>query len=206
LQEYNIPAPVTGGLLCSLAIALINILADVQINFDLGLRDMLLLIFFSTIGLSANLRLLIEGGKALVILLILATFYLFIQNIIGILVAYAFEGHPAYGLLGGSVSFAGGHGTGITYGNLFANQYGLSGAVEVAMAFATFGLILGGLVGGPIAKFLISRNNLSGDITEAAHTPHPEHESQRSVVNMDSMINATFIITLCIGTGELLHD
>jgi len=101
LQEYNIPAPVTGGLLCSLVIALINVLADIQINFDLGLRDMLLLIFFSTIGLSANLRLLIEGGKALAILLVLATVYLFLQNIIGMSVALAFEGHPAYGLLGG---------------------------------------------------------------------------------------------------------
>ena len=186
-------------------IALLNILADIQINFDLGLRDMLLLIFFSTIGLSANLRLLIEGGKALAILLVLATIYLIIQNTIGLSVALAFEGHPAYGLLGGSVSFAGGHGTGITYGELFAEQYGLSGTTEVAMAFATFGLILGGLVGGPIAKFLISRNNLSGNITDAASTPHPQHESQSSAVNMNSMINATFIITLCIGVGEAFH-
>ena len=206
LQNYNIPAPVTGGLLCSLIIAGIHVFAGIQINFDLGMRDMLLLIFFSTIGLSANLRLLIEGGKALTILLVLATAYLFLQNIIGMSVALAFEGHPAYGLLGGSVSFAGGHGTGITYGNVFAEQFELQGAVEIAIAFATFGLILGGLVGGPIAKFIISKHNLTGDIIEAAHTPHPQHESQDSVVNMDSMINATFVIALCIGAGELLHD
>lgn len=205
LQEYNIPAPVTGGLLCSLTIFLLNIFANIQINFDLQLRDMLLLIFFSTIGLSANLRLLIEGGKALAVLLVLATIYLFIQNTIGIAVAFAFESHPGYGLLGGSVSFAGGHGTGITYGELFAEQYGLYGTVEVAMAFATFGLILGGLVGGPVAKFLINQNHLTGNITGAASTPHPQHESQNSVVNMNSMINATFIITVCIGAGELFH-
>ena len=157
LKEYNIPAPVTGGLICSLVVAILNAFADIQINFDLGLRDMLLLVFFSTIGLSANIRLLIEGGKALLILLFIATGFLFIQNLIGITVASLMEGHPAYELLAGSVSFAGGHGTGITYGKLFAEQYGLEATMELAMACATFGLILGGLVGGPVAKLLISK-------------------------------------------------
>ena len=205
LSEFNIPAPVTGGLICSLIVALLDITVDLKVSFDLSLRDTLLLIFFSTIGLSANLRLLIEGGKLLVIILAVATIYLVIQNTIGIAVATLVEGHPAYGLLAGSVSFAGGHGTGITYGALFSEQYGLDATVEIAMACATFGLIFGGLVGGPVAKFLITKHNLKGDETVASETPHPQHESNGSFVNMDVIINATFVIALCIGIGEHIH-
>ena len=209
LSDYNIPAPVTGGIICSIFVALLNILFDLQINFDLALRDMLLLIFFSTIGLSANLRLLLDGGKALVLLLIIATGFLFMQNLVGITVAWLVEGHPAYGLLAGSVSFAGGHGTGITYGNLFNKQYGLEGTMELAMACATFGLILGGLVGGPVAKILISKHNLKGPDAESAHTPHPDSTVSSAIdkglVNMDAIINATFVLAICMGAGELVH-
>ena len=205
LSEFNIPAPVTGGLICSLIVALLEVTADIRVNFDLGLRDLLLLIFFSTIGLSANLRLLLEGGKLLFIILLVATIYLVIQNTIGIAVASLVESHPAYGLLGGSISFAGGHGTGITYGNLFSEQYGLQAGVEIAMACATFGLIFGGLVGGPVAKFLITKHNLTGDIYEPSETPSPQDNSKDSFINMDVMINATFVLALCIGIGEHIH-
>ncbi len=205
LNEFNIPAPVTGGLICSLVVALLDIAVDIKVNFDLGLRDMLLLVFFSTIGLSANLRLLVEGGKLLLIILVVATIYLVIQNSIGVSVAMLIEGHPAYGLLGGSVSFAGGHGTGITYGVLFEKQYGLKAAVEIAMACATFGLIFGGLVGGPVAKFLITKYNLKGDETKSSETPHPQNVSKDGPVNMDAIINATFVIAVCIGVGEYIH-
>lgn len=205
LQDYNIPAPVTGGLICSLVVAALNGFADVQINFDLSLRDTLLLVFFSTIGLSANIRLLIEGGKALSVLLIVATVFLFLQDIIGIFVAKLVEAQSAYGLLAGSISFAGGHGTAITYGKLFAEEHGLQGSVEIGMACATFGLILGGLVGGPIAKFLITRNRLTADAKGAAYTPHPQGESHSGTVNMNGIINATFVIAACMGIGEGVH-
>ena len=205
LSEYNIPAPVTGGLICSLIVALLEVTADIKVNFDLGLRDMLLLIFFSTVGLSANLRLLLEGGKLLFIILLVATIYLVIQNTIGIAVASLVESHPAYGLLGGSISFAGGHGTGITYGNLFTEKYGLEAGVEIAMACATFGLIFGGLVGGPVAKFLINKHNLKGDGKEAAETPHSQHESMDRLVNMDFLTNATLGLALCFGIAEHIH-
>jgi len=205
LREFNIPAPVTGGLICSLIVALLEVTADIKVNFDLGLRDMLLLIFFSTIGLSANLRLLLEGGKLIFIILLVATIYLVIQNTIGIAVASMTEGHPAYGLLGGSISFAGGHGTGITYGSLFEEQYGLQGGVEIAMACATFGLIFGGLVGGPVAKFLITKHNLSGDVNAPSETPSPQDDSKGSFINMDVIINATFVLAICIGIGETIH-
>jgi glutamate:Na+ symporter, ESS family len=205
LSDFNIPAPVTGGLICSILIALLEVLTEIKVNFDLTIRDSLLLIFFSTIGLSANLRLLIEGGKALIIILFAATVYLMLQNTIGIGVATMIEGHPAYGLLAGSVSFAGGHGTGITYGQLFADKYGLLGTVEVAMACATFGLIFGGLVGGPIAKYLIAKHNLKADEEVSVESKSIKAQIKDSLVNMDVIINATFILAVCIGIGEHIH-
>ena len=205
LNDFNIPAPVTGGLICSHIVALLEITADIKVNFDLSLRDTLLLIFFSTIGLSANLRLIIEGGKLLVIILAVATLYLVIQNTIGITVATLVETHPAYGLLAGSVSFAGGHGTGITYGALFTEQFGLNGAVEVAMACATFGLIFGGLVGGPVAKFLIKKHNLKASDEVVTESPGIDKEIKGNLVNMNEIINATFVLAVCIGVGENIH-
>lgn len=161
--------------------------------------------FFSTIGLTANIKLLVAGGKSLAILVIAATIFLIIQNAVGILVASIFEGHIAYGLLAGSVSFAGGHGTGITYGQLFEEQLGLPATKEIAMACATFGLIVGGIVGGPLAEKLISNNNLlpspDNDETKGIQQNH----SSEKLTSIGGIINATFVIVLCIGCGEFVH-
>ena len=205
LEKYNIPAPVTGGLICSVLVALASSLGDIQVNFDLSIRNNLLLVFFTTIGLSANIKLLITGGKSLVILLVVATGFLFAQNLVGIGVASVFEGHPAYGLLAGSVSFAGGHGTGITYGALFQEQYGLEGTMELAMACATFGLIFGGIVGGPIAQRLIKKNNLEIPQTDTKDGSVDVAAEFAKMTNMNGIINATFTIALCIGIGEIVH-
>jgi ESS family glutamate:Na+ symporter len=205
LETYNIPAPVTGGLLCSIAVALVSVTVGIEIVFDLSMRDELLLVFFTTIGLSANIKLLVNGGKSLVILLVIATFFLFAQNLAGIGVANYFEGHPAYGLLAGSVSFAGGHGTGITYGGLFETQYGLPGTMELAMACATFGLIFGGVIGGPIAQRLIVKHNLK--IPEKEENLNMNAAEQfAKMTNMNGVINATFVIAFCMGIGEIIHE
>jgi ESS family glutamate:Na+ symporter len=203
LEKYNIPAPVTGGSICSVLVAIISVIFSVKITFDLAIRDSLLLIFFTTIGLSANISLLIAGGKSLAILLLVAIVFLFGQNLVGITVASLFEGHPAYGLLAGSVSFAGGHGTGITYGRLFESEFGLAGTMELAMACATFGLILGGVVGGPLAQRLISKHNL--EIPKAEPSESDSASDGLSFTSMNGIINATFIIALCMGIGEVIH-
>jgi len=203
LEKYNIPAPVTGGSICSLLVAIVSLTFGIEITFDLAVRDSLLLIFFTTIGLSANIRLLITGGKSLAILLIVATLFLFGQNLIGITVAYLFEGHPAYGLLAGSVSFAGGHGTGITYGRLFETEFGLANTMELAMACATFGLIFGGIVGGPLAQRLITKHNL--EIPEENLGESGTTSDGSILTNMNGIIDATFVIALCMGIGQVLH-
>jgi ESS family glutamate:Na+ symporter len=159
LDHNHIPPAVTGGLIVSVGIALLDTLAGIKITFDLALRDILLLAFFSTIGLSAKFRLLVTGGKALVILIIVSAVFLVLQDVTGVSLALLLGAHPGYGLLGGSVSFAGGHGTAIAWGQV-AQEAGLEGAQEVGIAFATFGLIAGGLIGGPIAGRLIDKHKL----------------------------------------------
>lgn len=114
---------------------------------------------FTSIGLSANFSRLIKGGKPLVVFLFIAALLIFGQNVIGIASSMALGIHPAYGLLAGSVTLTGGHGTGAAWADTFTHQFNLQGATEIAIACATFGLVFGGIIGGPVARFLLNRQN-----------------------------------------------
>jgi ESS family glutamate:Na+ symporter len=206
LSDFNIPSAVTGGLICSSIVALIAVFADVNVTFDLTTRDLLLLVFFSTIGLSAKFSQLAAGGRALGILLLITIGFLLAQNIGGVLVATAFGSDPRYGLLAGSISFAGGHGTAITWGTLMGQDGALPGAIDLGLACATFGLILGGLVGGPIAKRLMIRNNLTGDPSHQSVVPGPEHESKSARVTMEGMLTSLLLLAICIGSGATVNS
>ncbi len=203
LRKFNVPAAVTGGLICSVAMALVRWLLQVEIVFSADLRNLLLLVFFSTIGLSAKAKLLLNGGKTLVVLLVLAVIFLFVQNACGVFVAGLFGVHPAFGLMGGSVSFAGGHGTAISYGDAFATRFDLKGTMEVGIACATMGLVAGGIVGGPLSERLIRIHRLAGDRGAVSYSPGAEDSGKSVPVTMDGMILAIFLITLCLGIGEI---
>ena len=160
LREYSIPEPVTGGIACAVGVALIYYFADVKVLFDLRDRDQLLLYFFAAVGLRADLRTLIAGGKPLVILLVAASVFIVLQNITGVSVATLFGMEPKVGVIGGSVSLIGGVGTTVAWAPIFEEQFGIANATEIGVACNTMGLILACLMGGPIAKFLITRNKL----------------------------------------------
>ena len=166
LREFSIPEPVTGGLIVTLLIALLYFASGVEISFDLAARDVLLVYFFTTIGINASLKDLLAGGKPLVILLAVTIAYMFLQNLTGISVAALFDQPAAVGMLGGTVSLIGGHGTAIAWAPGIAEDYGVSNAMEIGIACATFGLILASLMGGPIAKFLIARHRLTPEKVE----------------------------------------
>ncbi len=204
LRQYNIPAAVTGGLACSLIVAVLYWVWDSKITFDMTMRDNLLLAFFSTIGLSAKFRMMKEGGKALAIMAVLAAIFLFLQNGVGIVVAKLFGQDPFYGLLAGSISFSGGHGTSITWGQI-AEQQGLEGAVEAGLACATMGLIMGGIIGGPIAARLMRIHRLSGDKSQDACTPSPESDSKKVPVTLEGMITAILLLAICIAAGDFVN-
>jgi len=160
LREFSIPEPVTGGLLASLLVALLFLISGIEISFDLAARDVLLIYFFTTIGINSSLKDLLAGGKPLVILLAVTIAYMFVQNLTGITVAALFDQSTAVGMLGGTVSLIGGHGTAIAWSPRIAEDYGVANAMEIGIACATFGLILASLMGGPIAKFLITKHKL----------------------------------------------
>ncbi|WP_263079547.1 sodium/glutamate symporter [Endozoicomonas sp. Mp262] len=205
LKRWHIPSPVTGGLLCSLLITLVSYFTATRFSFDLYLRDILLLCFFSTIGLSARIRLLISGGKTLTTLMVIAVLFLIVQNTAGVATALALGSDPIHGLLAGTITFAGGHGTAITWGT-FLEGKGYEGAMEFGLIAATLGLILGGLVGGPVARRLIHHYQLRGDSQKKVTTPTIEQENQPVTLNGRHLLSAIFCICTCIIVGLAIQD
>lgn len=205
LREYNISEPVTGGVVASIVFGALYFLADTEFVFSLNDRDQLLIIFFTTIGLSSRFSTLIEGGKSLGILLICAVAYLFLQNFTGISVISATGLDKVVGLIGGSVSLSGGHGTAIAWAPAFIDEYGISNAMEIGIACATFGLVLGGLIGGPIAKFLINRNNLQPTSKEEELSVGIKHKEEDVKIDYFNVLNAMLVICIAIGLGIILN-
>ena len=204
LKHYNIPAAVTGGLICSGLVTLVYIVFERQINFDMQIRNLLLLLFFSTIGLTAKLRLLVEGGKALAILLVIATVFLVFQDITGVLLVKLMGSHPGYGLFGGSISFAGGHGTAIAWG-AEAEKAGLLRASEIGLAFATFGLIAGGIIGGPIGEWLIQKNNLCKPQNTEATGDKESAKTFIEIPSINSVLGTILLLAICVEVGDLVN-
>jgi len=206
LYRYNIPAAVTGGILCSLIVALFQGLWDIRITFDLQLRDLFLLFFFSTIGLGAKLKSLVQGGKTLALLSVIAAVLLVLQNTVGVGLALLAGGEPGFGLLAGSISFAGGHGTAIAWGQV-ATDAGLEGAEEFAVACATFGLIAGGIIGGPVGGWLVTKYKLRPASTANLEPTDSKHEiGPGSVLHIDDILGTILVLAICVSAGDLVNQ
>lgn len=203
LDKYNIPDPVTGGITMAVLFALIYTFFDVELSFDLSLRDTLLVVFFTSIGLSSKLKLLVQGGKRLLILLACAVGVLFIQNIIGISIALLTGLDTHVGLIAGSVALSGGHGTAIAWAETFKNSNGISNAMEIGIACATFGLVLGGILGGPLANYLLKRHGIKNK-RKIRLTVGISNEKEESIT-ADSVYTSLLVLALAIGLGTYLH-
>jgi ESS family glutamate:Na+ symporter len=205
LREFSIPEPVTGGLLFSIVFGLVYALTGIAVEFDLAARDLLLVYFFTTIGINASLKDLLAGGKPLVILLAVTVGYMFVQNLTGISVAALFDLPTAVGVLGGTMSLIGGHGTAIAWAPRIAEDFGISNAMEIGIASATFGLILASLMGGPIAKFLIKRHNLTPDHIEPQDVGLSEADRVGGIGHLQ-FLDAVLAIHLSAIFGVILND
>jgi ESS family glutamate:Na+ symporter len=206
LREFSIPEPVTGGLLFSLLSALLYFISGVEISFELAGRDVLLVYFFTTIGINASLRDLLAGGKPLVILLAITIAYMFLQNLTGISVAALFDQPAAVGMLGGTVSLIGGHGTAIAWSPRIAEEFGVSNAMEIGIACATFGLILASLMGGPIAKFLIARHGLKPEKAEPLDVGVADGPEDRQGIDHLDFLDAVLAIHVSAILGMLINS
>lgn len=205
LKEFSIPEPVSGGILASLLFAALYATTSIEVQFDLFARDVLLVYFFTTIGINSSLKDLFKGGKPLVILLAITIFFMIMQNIVGISVASMFGLEPVFGLLSGSISLIGGHGTAIAWAPKVAEEFGLESAMEIGIASATFGLILASLMGGPIAKFLIKRHNLKPTDEQSGSIDSNAKKQQQALTSFQ-FLDAVLAIHICVIVGALLNE
>ncbi len=206
LREFSIPEPVTGGLIASLLIALLYLIGGIEISFDLAARDVLLIYFFTTIGINSSLKDLLEGGKPLVILLVVTIAYMFLQNLTGITVAALFDQPTAIGMLGGTVSLIGGHGTAIAWSPRIAEDYGIANAMEVGIACATFGLILASLMGGPIAKYIITKHKLTPTKVEPLDIGAAEKQTGKHGITHLDFLDAILAIHVSAIFGFIINE
>ncbi|MDE0590116.1 sodium/glutamate symporter [Halocynthiibacter sp. C4] len=208
LREFNIPEPVTGGLLAAVLFGLFSYLTNSSIVFMMESRDVFLVVFFTGIGLNARLSDLVTGGKPLALLMILTLAIIVIQDIIGVAGAVLFDMPAQAGVLLGSASLIGGHGTAIAWAPEVTRITGMDSAAELGVTVATVGLVLAALVGGPVAKFLVNRYDL--------HSSHPNAENTVGAVYEDdahpepithiSLMRTLLVLNLAIIGGFLLHE
>jgi ESS family glutamate:Na+ symporter len=207
LRNFNIPEPVTGGLLVALAVWGAYEVFGREITFELTQRDLLLVIFFSTIGLNARFADLLRGGKPLAILLLLTVVFLVVQNVIGLLGAVAFGLPTGAGVLLGSASLVGGHGTSIAWGPVIGSQFDLAGAVEMGVAAATIGLVVASLIGGPVAQFLIARHKLEADPSRDIPTVGLSYDEEASTgIDYISFMYTLLIVNVTVILGWFAHS
>ena len=214
LQRYSIPEPVSGGLLVALLLTVLHVVGGPELLFSLESRDFLLVYFFTTVGMSARFRDLSRGGPALFILLGLTIGFMTLQNLLGVAMAGLLGLHPATGLLVGTVSLIGGHGTTIAWAPTFAEQFQIENAMEIGIAAATFGLVLASASGGPIAQFLLRRfqvpcpegNGSTEEPSANASNPQDQERSIADAINVNGFLTALLAINLCILSGTLINE
>jgi glutamate:Na+ symporter, ESS family len=158
LEQLNIPSAVLGGLI----FAALNLIAHdrlLNVKFDTSMQSLCMMLFFTSIGFNASFALLKKGGKPVMLFLAISSAFCIIQNFVGIGVAMLFDVPKLFGVMAGSVTLVGGPATGLAFAPLF-EEMGLKGAETIAITSATFGIVFGGLLGGPAGTFLIQQFNL----------------------------------------------
>ncbi len=207
LKQYNIPEPVAGGLVAAVITYILFKNFNITVNFDANIQQIFMLMFFTSVGLSASLVKLKEGGKALFLFLGCVVAFVFVQNVVGISLAKVLGLDPLIGLITGSVTLTGGHGTAGAWGMVFERDYGIQGAVVLGMASATFGLVIGGMMGGPVAKFLIRRHQLAEELAPSsgrneappsAETAPFEYPEKTRLITADDAVKTLGMFAICI--------
>ncbi|MEW6319694.1 MAG: sodium/glutamate symporter [Acidobacteriota bacterium] len=214
LDRFNIPAPVIGGFLFAIVALALRQAGLLALEFDTLLQAPFMVAFFTTIGLGASLGLLRKGGPQVVIFWLLASAVAVAQNVVGVGLASVMGVDPLLGLISGSITMTGGHGTGAAFGRLMEEEYQFTGGVTLAMAAATFGLVSGGLIGGPVGTRLMTVFNLRPD----AAAPSPlaavaEHASLDEEIDTEPageaptaylLLQMLTVILACMAIGSLV--
>jgi ESS family glutamate:Na+ symporter len=201
LARYSIPHAVTGGLLAALAILGLHG-AGIGIAFERASHPYLMLAFFASIGLGADVRVLARGGVLLLRYLACVAAVLVLQNVVGIAVAAATGQDLLLGLMAGSIAMSGGHGTAAAWGARFESDFGMTGAIGIGLAAATFGLVAGGLLGGPVGSQLVERLRAQGKPLGAEHHAAPrDGAAAAGPLTADRVIVTLFLVCASIVSG-----
>ena len=202
-EKFFIPAPVIGGVLFSLLLLVGHVTQTFSISFDGTLKDFLMIIFFTTIGFSASFELLKKGGVGVVLFLVCATALVILQDVVGVYLAKFFGLHPFIGLAAGSVPLTGGHGTSGAFGPVL-EQAGATGALSVAIACATFGLVAGCLIGGPVGRRLLTKYNLKPKSLENPETEDIIDLEEQLPISEKSLFDGIVVIAISMGIGTYI--
>ncbi|TFG49621.1 MAG: sodium:glutamate symporter, partial [Gemmatimonadales bacterium] len=214
LDRFNIPAPVVGGVLFSALALALRQAGLVQFEFDTTLQAPFMNAFFTCIGLGVSLSLLRVGGPQVLLFWGLASLVAVLQGAIGIGLARAMDVNPFLGLITGSITMTGGHGTGAAFGKLIEDQYHFPGALTLAMAAATFGLVSGGLIGGPVGTRLIQGRGLKSSggrpvpladaVAHAALDEEIDTESAGAAPTAYLMLQTITLVLVCMWLGGIV--
>lgn len=202
LEKFCIPAPVVGGLIFAILNCILYVNGIIEISFTDTLREVCMVFFFTSVGFQANLKVLKSGGKALIVFLVLVTFMIVAQNGIAVVLARVLGQEALLGMCTGSIPMVGGHGTAGAFGPVL-EDFGLAGATTVATAAATYGLIAGSLLGGPIANHLIAKKDLLKTAVAADDSLLVEEEEAHERAFTD-YAPASFQLALAVGIGTVV--
>jgi ESS family glutamate:Na+ symporter len=207
LARYSIPDAVVGGMLFALVVTLLRGAGDVRVEFDPALLTPLNVMFFTTVGLSADARALAKGGRLLLLFFVVVAGALLMQNAIGVAMAKVFDLHPAIGLMAGSITLSGGHGTAAAWGTKFLEERNLQGVVELGIAAATYGLVVGGLLGGPFAEWVMRRHAIrgTGETKSTAGAPGAGSATPAPLA-LITLVATLLLIFVSMAIGFALYD
>lgn len=204
MRTYGIPEPVIGGFAFAILIALVYLITNVEITFDMTRRDILLIYFFAALGLRCNIRDLITNGRPLLLLVLLATVFIFVQNIAGMSIARAFGYDPQIGIVGGSMSLIGRSGTTVAWAPFFREQFGVDNVSRLGLAVNMAGLIAACCLGGPLAQQLITRHRLKAPQTGGNLEVGFANDGEAPKVDYRAFLLALLRIHVAIFGGQLI--
>lgn len=209
LSKYCIPPSVVGGFIFAILVLILKLNNIATINLDTSLQELFMTAFFTSIGFTASFKLLKQGGIKVITFLGLAILLVVLQNIVGVSLASVFNLDPLLGLCTGSIPMVGGHGTAGSFGPMIENM-GITGATTVSFASATFGLIMGSLIGGLVARSLINNHKLKTIHDENSSTPIDEvgdyNEESHNILCHKTLMTAAGLLFVAMGIGSIISD
>lgn len=203
LDRFGIPAAVIGGILFALVHLIMRICHIGSISYDTTLQTPFMVVFFTTIGLGSSIAGLKKGGKLLVVFWILSGIMTFMQTVIGVSLAKVTGINPLLGVMAGSVSMSGGHGSAGAFGQTI-EELGVTGGLTVALSAATFGLIAGGLLGSPLAVHLIKKFNLKPKDVVNKEEVRKKDDTEKREITLSSMMSHVSMLSIVMTIGIAL--